>query len=126
MQKSDGGRKNLIVFCVSMSALLQYKEKMIEKIGEVMEAAFESREEAAFIWKDDAMIDLNEKALGQTLYKKYQALREVAVAGHTMIYAENISDETLAAVCDGYYGAPSALGNKFQVLHKPMMICDFQ
>ena len=126
VQKSDGGRKNLIVFCVSMSALLQYKEKMIEKIGEVMEAAFESREEAAFIWKDDAMIDLNEKALGQTLYKKYHALREEAVAGHTMIYAENISDETLAAVCDGYYGAPSALGNKFQVLHKPMMICDFQ
>lgn len=126
VQTSDGGRKNLILFYVSMSALLQYKEKMIEKIEEVMEAAMESLEEVTFIWKEDSMIDLNEKALGQTLNRKYQALREEVMAGHTMIYAENISDEALAAVCDGYYGVPSALGNKFQVLHKPIMICDFQ
>lgn len=126
VQKPDGSRKNLILFYVSVSALLQYKETMIEKIEEVIEAAAESRGEMVFIWKEDSMIDLNERAIGPTLYKKYQTLREEVMAGHTMIYAENMRDETLAAICDGYYGMPSELGNKFQVLHKPVMICDFQ
>lgn len=125
VQKPDGGRKNLILFYVSLSALIQYKEKMIDKMEEVMEAALESRGEATFIWKEDSMIGLNEKAIGPTLYKKYQTFREEVMAGHTMIYAGNMDDEAIAAVCDGYYGVPSALGNQFQILHKPVMVVTF-
>lgn len=123
IQKQNGERKHLILFYVSMSALIQYKETMIETIERMIDVALESEEEVAFIWKEDPMIDLNEKVIGKMLYTEYQKLREKVMAGHRIIYTEHVSDETLAVICDGYYGVPSAAGNKFQVLHKPVMIC---
>ena len=66
------------------------------------------------------------KAIGKELYEEYQGLRTKITDGRTMIYAECVEDDVLVAVCDGYYGVPSALGNKFQVSHKPIMICDLE
>lgn len=126
--KPDGQRKKMLLFYVSMSALIQYQEKMVGKIRELLEVASESKEEVVFVWKEDLMINLNErvivKAIGKALYGEYQILREKIVEGQTLIDAAHVGDETLAAVCDGYYGVPSAIGNKFQISHKAVMICD--
>lgn len=128
IQKPNGERKKLLLFYVSMSALVQYQQKLIEKINDVFAVACESEEEVVFVWKEDPLINLNgkaiEKAVGNAMYAEYQLLREKAIAEHTIIYAEHIEDAELAVLCDGYYGVPSALGNKFQVSHKPVMICD--
>lgn len=126
LQKPNGERKSLILFYVSMSALIQYKDKMIEKIEHVLDIASESKEEAVFIWKEDPMISLNEKMIEKTLFKEYQMLREKVLTGQMMICAEHVEDEKLAAMCDGYYGVPSALGNRFQILHKPIMLCNME
>lgn len=122
MKKPDGDRKNLILFYVSMSALIQYKDKMIEQIENMINVASESEAEAAFIWKEDPMIDLNKKVVGEELYNKYKILRQKAFFAENMEDAGGAGDEELAAMCDGYYGVPSALGNKFQVCHKPVMV----
>lgn len=126
IQKPNGERKRLILFYVSMSALIQYKEKMIGKMERVLETALRSKEEVVFIWREDTMINLNEKIVGKALYEKYHRLREKILNEQGMILAEHVKDELLAALCDGYYGVPSAIGNKFQVLHKPVMICDVE
>lgn len=122
LQKPNGERKNLILFYVSMGALVQYKEKMIEQIGHMLTIASES-EDVVFVWKEDPMISLNEKVIGEALYNKYQMMRQKVIEAEWIIYAKHMDDETLAAVCDGYYGVASVTGNKFQVLHKPIMIC---
>lgn len=126
--KPDGQRKKLLLFYVSMSALIQYQQKMLEKINDVLSVASGSDEEVVFVWKEDPLINLNEKAIvketGKALYEEYQTLREKIMTGHTVIYAEHVEEAALAALCDGYYGVPSALGNAFQVSHKPVMICD--
>lgn len=130
IRKPDGETKKLLLFYISMSALIQYQEKMIEKIKDAIDVASESKEEAVFVWKEDPLISLNgkaiAKAIGKELYEEYQGLRTKITDGRTMIYAECVEDDVLVAVCDGYYGVPSALGNKFQVSHKPIMICDLE
>lgn len=124
--KSNGERKRTILFYVSMSALIQYKEKMIEKIRRVVDVALDCEEGVAFIWKEDPMIGLNKKVIGEALYAEYMTLREKVVTGHGILYTEYMEDEILAAVCDAYYGVASAIANKFQLLHKPVMICEME
>lgn len=126
IRKPDGERKRLLLFYISMSALIQHGEKMIDKMERVLETALRNKEEVAFVWKEDMMIKLNEKLVGKALYAKYYGIRKKILNGQGMILAEHMRDESLAALCDGYYGVPSALGNKFQVLHKPVMICNVE
>lgn len=126
IRKQDGERKQLILFHVSMSGLIQYQEKMLQKIRQVFDVALENEDEVVFVWKEDPMIDLNQKAIGKKLYEGYRMLQEKIVSEHRVVYAERVDDQTLAAVCDGYYGMPSATGNRFQVLHKPVMIVTVQ
>ena len=126
IRKPDGERKRLLLFYISMSALIQHGEKMIDKMERVLETALRNKEEVAFVWKEDMMIKLNEKLVGKALYAKYYGIRKKILDGQGMILAEHMRDESLAALCDGYYGVPSALGNKFQVFHKPVMICNVE
>lgn len=126
IRKPNGERKRLVLFYISMSALIQHNEKMIGKIERVLEIAQRSKEEVVFVWKEDTMINLNENIVGKALFAEYHRLREKILVEQGMLLAEHMRDESLAALCDGYYGVPSALGNKFQVLHKPVMIYDVE
>lgn len=126
IRKPNGERKRLVLFYISMSALIQHNEKMIGKIERVLEIAQRSKEEVVFVWKEDTMINLNENIVGKALFAEYHRLREKILVEQGMLLAEHMRDESLAALCDGYYGVPSALGNKFQVLHKPIMLCNVE
>lgn len=126
IRKHNGERKRLILFYVSMSALIQHNEKMIAKMERVLETAQRSKEEVVFVWKEDTMINPNEELVGKALFAEYHRLQEKILAGQGIILPGHMRDDLLVALCDGYYGVPSALGNKFQALHKPIMICSVE
>ncbi len=126
IQKPDGSKKKVILYYISMSSLVQYKIKMVEKVRRVFKCLFENKADIVFIWKEDPMIDLNKKLIEKNIYTQYKTLQNEIISQQNIIYTERMCDDILTNICDAYYGMPSAIGNKFHILHKPVMLCDVE
>lgn len=122
IQKPDGRKKKVVLYNTSVAALLQYNEKMLDKIQDVFRIFKDNREEAALWWRPHPLIKAAIESMRPQLWEQYYELvRQYRQEGFG-IYDDTPKLHRAIAVSDAYYGDGSSLVQLYQKTGKPIMI----
>ena len=120
--KPDGGRKKVIFYNTSVSALLQESEGMLDKIGRVFEIFKENGEDVALLWRPHPLIEATLTSMRPQLWDKYRKMVEEYKADGWGIYDDSPELDRAIAISDAYYGDPSSVVQLYKETGKPIMI----
>ena len=124
LYRPDGSRKKIILYNISVSALLQYEDKMIDKMGRAFDIFKECREDVALLWRPHPLIKATIESMRPQLWRAYEELLEQYKAAGWGIYDDTADLNRAIVLCDGYYGDGSSLVQLCQKAGKPVMIQD--
>ena len=119
--RSDGSRKKIVLYTTSLSVLYQYKEKMIDKITNVLETFRDKREDIALVWKYESISEEISKALGSHVTALYNGLFERYCREKWGLIIGDEGDRIISLV-DAVYGDPDAIITEAIKKHIPVMI----
>ncbi len=105
----DGSRKKVIFYNTSVSALLEYDEKMLRKIEAVLEIFKMRREDAALLWRPHPLIQATIESMRPHLWQQYKEIVDQYKAEGWGIYDDTADMDRAVAISDAYYGDPSSL-----------------
>lgn len=111
--------KKVILFANSLSSLLEYGDKAIDKINRVLDTFKTS--EIQVLWMPDINIDYNLERIDRNLYTKYNEILDKykSIDNIKLVSGDN---EAILSGCDAYYGDASVLAHKCRMMGKPVMI----
>lgn len=122
IDKPDGAPKKIIFYNNSISALLQYNEKMITKMKWIFEIFKENSDEIALLWRPHPLIESTLKSMRPQLWGQYKAVRDRYLAEGWGIYDDTADIDRAIVVSDAYYGDPSSVVRMYQLTGKPIML----
>ncbi len=124
--KPDGSKKKVIFYNVSISGLMQNKEKMLAKIQSVFETFKENQEEVVLLWRPHPQMREAVETSHPQLWKEYQAILEQYREEAWGIYDDTPDFDNVVALCDAYFGDTGSVAQKFRVEGKPVMLQDVE
>lgn len=122
LSKPDGSRKKVILYNTSVSALLQFEERMLKKMRLVFQIFQDARDDIALLWRPHPLIKATINSMRPRLRGEYRDVVEEYRAAGWGIYDDSPELERAIALCDGYYGDYSSLVQLCQEAGKPIMI----
>lgn len=126
IQKPDGSYKKIVFYNTSIGALLQYEEKMLEKMKWVFDVLRENQEEVALLWRPHPLIKATIESMRPQLWKEYEQLVcEYKTAGWG-IYDDSADLDRAIVLSDAYYGDASSVVQLCQETGMPVMIQDVE
>ena len=120
--KSDGTRKKVILYNISVGSLLESNEKMIEKIRNVLDVFYENKSVIALLWRPHPRIKATIESMRPQLWAEYKQIVDKYIAGGWGIYDDTADLNRAIALSDGYYGDPSSVVQLCQKAKMPIMI----
>ena len=126
LYKQDGSRKKVVLYINSASTLVQYGDKMAEKLKSVLKTFFENKEDILLIWHPHEAIGQAVGMLDQDLYKEYQNILEEYGKAGWGILDEDMDTADLAGCADAYYGDADPAVEQMRKAGKPVMIADIE
>lgn len=120
--QSDGNRKKVVLYNTSVSTLLQYSGRYIQKIREVFETFYENRENVALLWRPHPLMKATMVSMRPDLWIEYQQLVEQYRQDAWGIYDDSANLDRAIALADAYYGDLSSVVQLCQKAKKPIMI----
>lgn len=122
IEKQDGSWKKIIFYNTSISGMLQYGEKMIEKIEYVFSVFKDFKDEVALWWRPHPLIEATITSMREDIWKQYEEVLKKYKEENWGIY-DNTSDVHRAInISDAYYGDKSSLIYVYQKTGKPVML----
>lgn len=121
IEKPDGSWKKIIFYNTSVSALLQYDEKMLEKMRYVFDTFKESKDEVALLWRPHPLIKATIESMRPQLWEEYEKLVRKYIEDGWGIYDDTADINRAIAVSDAYYGDPSSVVQMYEETGKPIM-----
>lgn len=122
IEKPDGSRKKIIFYNTSVGALLQQREQMLRKMGEVFRVFSENREEVALLWRPHPLIRATIEAMLPKLWAEYREMVERYRSEGWGIYDDSADMNRAVALSDAYYGDSSSIVELYRKTGKPVMI----
>lgn len=122
IKKSDGTWKKIILYNISVGALLKYKIQMLEKIKEVLQIFWENRDEITLWWRPHPLIKETIISMEPQLLEEYQKQIEQYKQEKWGIYDNTANLNRAIVVSDAYYGDKSSLVPLYQKTGKPILI----
>lgn len=122
IRKPDGEWKKIILYNTSVTALLHYNEKMLEKMKDVLGAFKENQKEIALLWRPHPLIQATIESMRPQLWREYRKLVECYREEGWGIYDDSPELNRAIALSDGYYGDPSSLVQLYKGTGKPIML----
>ena len=121
--KDDGSKRKIVVYKNNISAVLQFKEKYIEKLRTVLNTFMENKDNVVLLWVENKLVDDTLKKVYPTLWDKYSKIVDSFKKEKCGIYDESVlSQEQISIVGDAYYGETDCVIQKFTRKKKPVMI----
>jgi len=120
--KPDGTRKKIILYNISVGALLEHNEKMLEKIKNVLEVFYENKDEVALLWRPHPLIKATIESMRPQLWHDYKQIVDKYVADNWGIYDDTSDLDRAVTLSDGYYGDPSSVVQLCQKADMSIMI----
>lgn len=114
IQKEDGSWKKIIFYNTSVTALLEYGKKMLDKIQEVFQVFEENQDEVALLWRPHPLIKATIESMRPELWKDYEVIVKNYKNAEWGIYDDTADVDRAMALCDGYYGDPSSLESLYK------------
>lgn len=124
IQKPDGSRKKIIFYNTSVTALLQYNEKMLEKMQYVFGVFKEHQDDVALLWRPHPLIKTTIESMRPQLWEEYCKIVEQYKEEGWGIYDDTADMDRAVILCDGYYGDHSSVVQLVQKAGKPVMVQD--
>lgn len=122
IEKPDGSWKKIIFYNTSIGALLQYNEKMLEKMKDVFRIFKENRDEVALLWRPHPLIKTTVSSMRPQLWVEYEKLvRQYREEGWG-IYDDSSDMDRAVVLSDAYYGDQSSVVQVYQQTGKSVMI----
>jgi hypothetical protein len=122
IKKTDGSWKKIIFYNTSIASLLQYDEKMLDKIKYVFKIFKENKEEVALLWRPHPLIESTIKSMRPYLWEQYKAMVDQYKEEGWGIYDDSSDMDRAIIISDGYYGDGSSVVHVYQHTGKPVMI----
>lgn len=109
IQKPDRSRKKIVFYNTSVTGLLQYSEKMLEKMQDVFRVFKERKEDAALLWRPHPLVKATIESMRPQLWQQYEKLVEEYRKEGWGIYDDSADLDRAVALCDAYYGDGSSV-----------------
>lgn len=122
IEKPDGSWKKIIFYNTSVSALLQYDEKMLEKMRYVFKVFKENKDEVALLWRPHPLIKATIESMRPKLWAGYEKLVKTYMEDGWGIYDDTADINRAIAVSDAYYGDPSSVVQMYEETGKLILI----
>lgn len=126
IEKPDGSLKKIVFYNTGVSALLQYSEKMLEKMESVFGIFKENRDEIALLWRPHPLIQATIESMRPQLWEAYRELRDRYIAEGWGIYDDTADMDRAVALSDAYYGDGSSVVQLCQEKGMPVMVQDME
>ncbi|MCR5488160.1 MAG: hypothetical protein K6F35_11680 [Lachnospiraceae bacterium] len=120
--KPDGSRKKIIFYNTGIAALLDQREKMLDKIERNLQVFRENQETVALLWRPHPLIEATIDSMLPALWKKYCHIVEEYRKEAWGIYDDSPNMDRAIAISDAYYGDMSSIVWLYQKTGKPIMI----
>jgi len=124
IKKEDGTMKKVIMYGSGLSDVLQYGEKLLDKIENSFEYFKSKTDTIAILWRPHPLIPSTIYSMRPELATRYEAIVEKYKKEDWGIYDETGDLHRSIALSDAYYGDDSSILNLFRELKKPVMIED--
>ena len=122
IKKEDGTDKKILLYYIGSSSFVQYKERMIEKMGDTFSVFYDNREEVCVLWSIQPEIKERLKQISYKLYQEYCDLEKEFLDKKLGILDDSIDEKMAVAMCDAYYGEPSHFVQMCRNAKKPVML----
>lgn len=124
IEKPDGSWKKIIFYNTSIAALLEKREKMLEKMQDVFRVFKENKDEVALLWRPHPLIKSTISSMLPQLWIAYEKLvRQYREEGWG-IYDDSSDMDRAVVLSDAYYGDMSSVVQVYQKTGKKVMIQD--
>lgn len=118
VEKPDGSRKKVVFYNVTVSALLQYEERLLCKIRSVLSLFRENSGEVALLWRPHPLMRATLDSMRPALAEEYEEIvREYRQEGWG-IYDDSADLNRAIALSDVYYGDTSSVKKLFETVGK--------
>ncbi len=122
IEKPDGSWKKIVFYNTSVQALLEYNEKMNEKIQFVLGIFKECQEEVALLWRPHPLIEATIQSVRPGLWESYKEIVDGYRAEGWGIYDDTADLDRTIVLSDAYYGDWSSVVHLCRKVGKPVMI----
>lgn len=122
IEKPDGSWKKIVFYNTSISALLKYDERMLEKMQEVFRVFKENKDEIALLWRPHPLIKTTIESMRPQLWKKYNRIVERYKSEEWGIYDDSTDMDRAVILSDAYYGDGSSVVQLYKKTNKSIMI----
>lgn len=122
IEKPDGSWKKIIFYNTSIAALLEYNEKMLEKMKYVFKIFEENKDEVALLWRPHPLIRTTVESMRPWLWAEYDKLVQQYKAEGWGIYDDTADMNRAIALSDAYYGDGSSVVQLCREVEMPVMI----
>ena len=124
IQKEDGSWKKIIFYNTSIGAFLEYGEKMIAKIKDVLQVFKANQDEVALLWRPHPLMMSTIESMRPDLREEYLSIINQYREEGWGIYDETADMDRAVVLSDAYYGDSSSVVQVYQETGKPVMIQD--
>lgn len=118
--KSDGSRKKIVFYNITISALLYHNENMLEKIDRVFRVFKEYQDEVVLLWRPHPLLLSTINSMRVQLRDAYLARVQQFKEEGWGIFDETPDANLAMVLSDMYYGDWSSLAVTYRVLGKPL------
>ncbi|MCD8000746.1 MAG: hypothetical protein LUH21_26370 [Clostridiales bacterium] len=126
IRKPDGSWKRIVFYNTSVTALLQYDQRMLRKLENVFCIMKGLTEDIALLWRPHPLAESTLQSMRPGLWQEYKKIRDLYRQEGWGIYDCTANMNRAVALSDAYYGDMSSLVHLYEQLSKPVMIqnCD--
>lgn len=122
--KTDGSRKKIVFYNLTIKALLYHNEKMLEKIERIFQIFEEYQDEVVLLWRPHPLLLTTINSMRAQFREAYLERVQQFKAGEWGIFDETPDASLAMVLSDVYYGDGSSLVVTYQALGKPLYIQD--
>ena len=125
IMREDGTRKKVVLYNITINALLKFSELVIDKIETVLKI-FQKNMDIVLLWRPHPLLLSTIRSMRPELYPKFNSIVENYKQERWGIYDDTADIERAIALSDAYYGDWSSVVTLCQVAGKPIMIQDYE
>lgn len=120
--KSDGRKKKIVLYNISVSTVLKEQEQLLDKMERVFDLFEENKDKITLLFRPHPLTESTLISMRPALYERYLEIVNKYKEADFGIYDDTPEMDRALAISDAYYGTPSSLVQLYQKMGKPIMI----
>ncbi len=122
MVRSDGSRKKVVFYNISVGTLLRHSDSILQKIEYVLGVFKQFQDDLVLLWRPHPLIKATVKSMRPQIWTEYEKITRRYKEEGWGIYDDTADLNRAISVSDAYYGDISSVVQLYESTGKPVMI----